>query len=243
MSPIPSFHSARSLDCALDRLAEAVQQLGFDAVDYGFMPQARTADGRYHHPDIKWRNWPARWTAGWARHSSDDPFLHAGYPRTLPFDWREVVKADWLSPPQRDALAYIERLGFPVDGMTVPIHLPDGAFAFVSAVSHAHEGRWRARQSEVRDALFVMAHDFHAAVAPRVGVARRIEEHHGALSTREREILAFAAQGLSAPETARRVCRSVETVRRQRKSAMEKLGAHTMPQAVARAMRLGLMEH
>jgi DNA-binding NarL/FixJ family response regulator len=58
---------------------------------------------------------------------------------------------------------------------------------------------------------------------------------------KECEILAFAAQGLSAPATARSVCRSVETVRRQRKSAMEKLGAHTMAQAIALAMRQGVI--
>jgi DNA-binding CsgD family transcriptional regulator len=35
----------------------------------------------------------------------------------------------------------------------------------------------------------------------------------------------------------------VETVRRQRKSAMEKLGAHSIAQAVALAMRLELIAH
>lgn len=238
---VPDFHGARNFDAALDRLVEAVQDLGFDAVDYGFMPRARTPDGRYHRPEIAWRNWPARWTDGWARHSNEDPFLHAGYPRTLPLDWREVTAAPGLSGPQKEALEYVDRIGFPLDGLTIPIHLPDGAFAFVSAVSHASEGRWRAQQAEVRDSLFVMAHHFHAAVAPRFGLGRPRGERHGELSIREREILSFAAQGLSAPQTARRVCRSVETVRRQRKSAMEKLGAHTTPQAVALAMQRGLI--
>jgi DNA-binding CsgD family transcriptional regulator len=241
MNPIASFHSARSFDSALDRLAEAVHDLGFDAVDYGFMPQARTADGRYHHPEIAWRNWPARWTAGWAQHSSEDPFLHAGYPRTLPLDWRDVTAAPGLSRAQQEALAYVERIGFPLDGMTVPIHLPEGAFAFVSAVSHTREGRWRARQAEVRDTLFVMAHDFHAAVAPRFGL--KVAPRDISLTPREREVLSFAALGLSAPDSALRVHRSVETVRRQRKSAMDKLGAHTIAQAVAQALRLGLIVH
>lgn len=238
MSPFPSFHAAGNFDSALDRLAEAAQQLGFDAVDYGFMPQARTLDGRYHAPRIAWRNWPSRWTAGWARYSRDDPFLYAGYPRTLPLDWREVIGASWLSGPQKEALAYVGDIGY-LDGMTVPIHLPAGAFAFVTAVSHSTQGRWRAHQSEVRDALFVMAHDFHAAVAPRFGFASA--PRAVALSAREREVLVLAASGLSAPDSARRAQRSVETVRRQRKSAMDKLGAHTIAQAVAQALRLGLI--
>lgn len=236
----PAFDRARNFDSALDRLAEAAQALGFDAVDYGFMPRARTPDGRYHAPQIAWRNWPSRWTTGWARYSREDPFLYAGYPRTLPLDWREVIGAHWLSATQKEALAYVGDIGY-LDGMTVPIHLPEGAFAFVTAVSHATRGRWRDRQSEVRDALFVMAHDFHAAVAPRFGF--KSTPRDVALSAREREVLVLAATGLSAPDSARRMHRSVETVRRQRKSAMEKLGAHTTAQAVAQALRLGLIAH
>ena len=237
---VARFHTARSFDHALDRLAEATHQLGFDAVDYGFMPRVRSADGGYHAPDIAWRNWPARWIAGWKRYGRQDPFLYAGYPRTLPLDWREVRGATWLNSTQKEALAYVEDIGF-LDGMTVPIHLPEGAFAFVTAVSHAPEGRWRAQQAQVRDALFVMAHDFHASVGPRFGLpSSRVAATK--LSPREREILAHAAAGHSAPETARRVHRSVETVRRQRKSAMEKLGAHSVTQAVATAMHEGLLK-
>ena len=240
MSPIASFHSAPNFDVALDRLAEATQQLGFDAVDYGFMPRARAVDGRYHAPEIAWRNWPTRWTAGWARYSREDPFLYAGYPRTLPLDWRDVIGANWLSATQKEALAYVGDIGY-LDGMTVPIHLPEGAFAFVTAVSHSTQGRWREKQTQVRDALFVMAHDFHAAIAPRFGF--KSTPHDVSLSAREREVLALAATGLSAPDSALHVHRSVETVRRQRKSAMDKLGAHTIAQAVAHALRLGLIAH
>lgn len=236
-----SFHSARSFDAALDHLAEAAQHLGFDAVDYGFMPHARAADGGYHAPEIAWRNWPTRWTAGWARYSREDPFLYAGYPRTLPLDWREVIGAKWLSATQKEALAYVGDIGF-LDGLTVPIHLPGGAFAFVTAVSHSTEGRWRANQAEVRDRLFVMAHDFHAAVAPRFGIGKSATRDVN-LSMREREVLVLAATGLNAPDSARQVHRSVETVRRQRKSAMDKLGAHTIAQAVAQALRMGLIAH
>lgn len=234
------FHRARSFDVALDRLAEATHTLGFDAVDYGFMSRARTPDGRYNAPDIAWRNWPARIASGWSRYCRVDPFLYAGYPRTLPLDWQQVKGANWLSTLQREALAYVEGIGI-CDGLTVPIHLPDGAFAFVTAVTHHGHGAWRDQQSQVSDQLFVMAHEFHAAVAPRFGLQPQ-KPRAAKLSPRECEMLSHAAAGLSAPATARRVHRSVETVRRQRKSAMEKLGAHTVTQAVAHAMRMGILE-
>lgn len=232
------FHRAATFDGALDHLAEATRALGFDAVDYGFMSRARTADGRYNAPDIAWRNWPAHISASWSRYCREDPFLYAGYPRTLPLDWRQVKSANWLSATQKEALAFVEGIGI-CDGLTVPIHLPDGGFAFVTAVSHHGHSAWRTQQSQVTDQLFVMAHEFHAAVAPRFGM--KPAPRDAKLSPRECEMLSHAAAGLSAPETARRVHRSVETVRRQRKSAMEKLGAHTVAQAVAHAMRLGLI--
>lgn len=235
------FHRARSFDAALDRLAEATHTLGFDAVDYGFMARAREPDGRYNAPDIAWRNWPARVESGWSRYARVDPFLYAGYPRTLPLDWQQVKGASWLSAMQKEALCYVEDIGI-CDGLTVPIHLPGGAFAFVTAVTHRGHGGWRERQSQVTDRLFVMAHEFHAAVAPRLGLHAGGRPRDTKLSPRECEMLMHAAAGLSAPASARRVQRSVETVRRQRKSAMEKLGAHTVTQAVALAMQRGLLE-
>jgi len=233
------FHRARTFDVALDRLAEATHALGFDAVDYGFMSRARTPDGRYNAPDIAWRNWPARVKTGWSRYSRVDPFLVASYPQTLPLDWRNVKGAGWLTPLQKEALAYVENIGIG-DGLSVPIHLPGGGFAFVTAVAHEGHSAWRAQQAQVTDQLFVMAHEFHAAVATRFGLQAE-KPRDVKLSPRECEMLAHAAAGLSAPETARLVHRSVETVRRQRKSAMEKLGAHTVAQAVAHAMGLGLL--
>jgi DNA-binding CsgD family transcriptional regulator len=233
------FHATRSFDFALDRLADEARALGFDGVDYAYMPRARGPGGDWHAPDIVSRNFPPRWTRGWARYAREDPYLWTCYRRTLPLDWNDVKSAGWLSDTQRQAIAFIDGLGF-LDGITVPIHLPGGSFAFVSALSHRREGAWRAAQAPATEKLFVLAHAFHAAVADHVtstgqGLAP-------AISRREREILAHAARGLSAPATARAVQRSVETVRRQRKSAMAKLGAPTITAAVARAIALGLVE-
>ena len=234
------FRNVRSFDSALDRLAAAAAQLGFDAVDYGYMPRARSGDGRWFAPDIVARNFPRRWTRGWTRYASQDPYLCSCYPLTLPLDWNDVKGADWLTPTQQQAIAYIDdELGFR-DGITVPIHVPGGAFAFVSGVSRLRRGAWRDQQDAMTEKLFVLAHAFHAAASCQL--ASSVPVQGGAISPREREILYYAAAGLSAPATARTVHRSVETVRRQRKSAMSKLGAHTIAQAVARALAAGVIE-
>lgn len=240
MSVDPIFSGARSFDHALDILADHAGRLGFDAVDYAYMPQVRTSDGGWIAADIASRNFPARWERGWSRFGRHDPYLWSCYERTLPLDWNEVKGAAWLSPLQCQAIDYVDGLGFR-DGLTVPIHLPGGRFAFVSGLAHDPVGRWRRHEATARERLFVLSHLFHGAVAPRLG-RERVAPGAGPLSPRERECLRYAAAGYSAVATAAATGRSAETVRRQRKSAMGKLSARTIAQAVAAASALGLLD-
>ena len=61
------------------------------------------------------------------------------------------------------------------------------------------------------------------------------------LSTREREVLGFLAEGLSGAAIAERLVLSPETVRTHVRNAMEKLGASTRSQAVALALESGVI--
>ncbi|TDD66316.1 LuxR C-terminal-related transcriptional regulator [Actinomadura rubrisoli] len=61
------------------------------------------------------------------------------------------------------------------------------------------------------------------------------------LTRREREVLVLLADGLSAPEAARRLGLATSTVRSHLERVHAKLGARTQAQAVARAVRLGLL--
>ncbi|MBI2803202.1 MAG: LuxR family transcriptional regulator [Gammaproteobacteria bacterium] len=233
------FRAARSFDAALDLLAENVVTLGFDAVDYAFMPRARGRDGAWNAPEIVARNFPPHWTRGWSRYASEDPYLCTCYQRNLPLDWNEVKGAAWLSNTQRQAITFIDDLGF-LDGITVPIHLPGGSFAFVSALSRPRQGAWRAQQEAMKEKLFILAHAFHAGVDRQARIAS--QERSVTISPRELDVLRHAASGLNAPATARIIHRSVETIRRQRKSAMSKLGSHTIAQAIALAISMDLLD-
>jgi RNA polymerase sigma factor (sigma-70 family) len=72
-----------------------------------------------------------------------------------------------------------------------------------------------------------------AALAP----AARVD----GLSAPELEVLADAAAGATARETAKRLRRSAETIKTHRKAAIEKLGARNMCQAVSTAHRMGIL--
>ena len=64
---------------------------------------------------------------------------------------------------------------------------------------------------------------------------------HDLLTVRERECLAFTAAGLRADAIADRLCLAKVTVHVHLASARRKLGATTLPEAVAKAVRSGLI--
>ncbi len=158
----------------------------------------------------------------------------------MPVDWDDVKAAAWLTPLQKDSIAYVgDLMGF-ADGITVPVHLTGGRFAFVTAATRRRSD-WRNDRAATEHSLMVLAHSFHAAVARRFLQDIALPETP-LLKTREVECLLWAARGLSAPETAQQIHRSVETVRFHLKKAMATLGARTIAQAVTRAALAGLID-
>jgi DNA-binding CsgD family transcriptional regulator len=71
--------------------------------------------------------------------------------------------------------------------------------------------------------------------------AEPTEEAARVLSEREQAVLAAAAEGLSAEETATRAGRSVETIKAQRRAVIRKLGAVNIMNAIHIAHRLGVL--
>lgn len=235
-----AFAPVRRFDTALDVLAEQAIALGFDAVDYGYVPAARTASGMWISPPVIGRHLPSGWDRLWHRYSTHDPYYHACYRRNLALDWREVREAAWLSDIQRQCIAYLDDVGFR-DAMTVPIHLSGTRFAFVTLSVQRSDYRWdQLKQRGAGDAL-LLAHTFQHWVCEHTPekLSRRPLTR---LSAREVECLRWAAASKTAPETALILGRSVETVRRHLKKAMSKLDAGTLAGAVARAGACGLIE-
>jgi DNA-binding NarL/FixJ family response regulator len=73
------------------------------------------------------------------------------------------------------------------------------------------------------------------------GFGARGPEQPPALTVREREVLSLLAEGLTHDEIGERLSISGETVRTHVRKASDRLGAATRTQAVAMALRLGLI--
>jgi LuxR family transcriptional regulator len=244
LSPIDALGArlgaARDFDAALDLLAEEARQLGFDGVDYAYLPSVSLIAGGWAAGPVFARNFPRRWQVGWARYGRHDPILPLCFRRGLPVDWQAVRCSAVLSEPQRAAVDFLESgMGFP-GGITVPIHLPGNRFAFVSGVSARRGAEWDALSARAMAPLMVLAHTFHHFVAVRCPAPGA--ESPARLTRRETECLQHAADGYSAPASARMQHRSVETVRGHLKRAMGKLGARTIAQSVAVAAACGLID-
>ncbi|MEO5577370.1 MAG: helix-turn-helix transcriptional regulator [Gaiellaceae bacterium] len=61
------------------------------------------------------------------------------------------------------------------------------------------------------------------------------------LTTRELEVLRAAAEGLSAKETGKTLCKSEHTIATQRRALQAKLGAKNLTHAIALAYQRGIL--
>ena len=113
-----------------------------------------------------------------------------------------------------------------------------GAAAYVSK---------EASRDEICDTVAAVARG-ETRLAPDVqaDLVRQIQmravDERPVLSPREREVLVLIAEGLSAPDVAKRLHVSPATVKTHLQSLYEKLQVSDRAAAVARAMRLGLLE-
>jgi LuxR family transcriptional regulator, quorum-sensing system regulator BjaR1 len=153
---------------------------------------------------------------------------------THTFEWSEAGYADDDGEPHTvEFLRFLSDFGFP-RGFVVPIHGPCG---FVAGVALA--GRTFDLSAKTKPTLHIITlyafdriHQLAAAES----------EKNPPLTLREREVLAWSAQGKSAWEIGEILHLAKRTVDEHAKTAMRKLGATTRTQAVAIAIRQRLFE-
>lgn len=232
--------TAKNLDAAMDMLAVRVSTLGFQRVLYAYTPSPRTRDGFLLPPPVVCRNFPVGWKKHWHEVNQADPYYRACFDTTLPIDWHELRCRNQLTAAERRTCHYMDDYGMPF-GITVPIHMPDGAFAGLSAVwrESGSENEWRGVSTRALDAIFLVAHHFHYTIHPRFHGPTRIDTPH--LTSRELECLEWAAVGKSSSEIGAIIGCSMETVRFHFKNIMRKLDSVNRAQALIKAIHFGLI--
>lgn len=243
------FAHRETLDGRVDEVFAGVRDLGFDGLIYDYTPVPFDLSGRINIPSLlKLRNIAEDMHDYWCERGyfRIDPVQILAARTSTPFFWSYDDEADsrirgLLSEETAPVASYLREREIS-SGVTVPIHMPRGDFATVTAV------RFGRRSGEARDGLRSMAdfgllaHIFHEAAFALFDDAVRLAGQ-ARLTGRERECLRLSAEGLSAKEISRIIGRSVPTVVLHLNKAAKKLGARNRTQAVVRATHYRLLEH
>ncbi len=151
-----------------------------------------------------------------------------------PFEWNEAGYADDDREPHTvEFLRFLADFGFP-RGFVVPIHGPCGFVAGVALAGREFDLSTQSKPTVHIITLYAFDR-IHRLVAAK-------SEKTPSLTLREREVLAWSAQGKSAWEIGEILSLAKRTVDEHAKTAMRKLGAATRTQAVAIAIRSRLFD-
>jgi LuxR family transcriptional regulator len=242
----PAAANASRLEEAFAGLFTQTQALGFDAVIYDYTPVPRSLEGALITPSLlEMRNVPEDMRRLWCERGyyQVDPVQHFALESCAPFVW-SYQRPDSgalhgrLDDNAQEVTHYMRDHNMPC-GATVPLHLPHGGFVTLTGIVASQQ---QARDiSDTLAQLTFIAHRFQESAFPLFD-ASMLTCRHVKLSNRERECLAWSAEGLTAKEIARKLHRSVATVTLHLNTAAKKLGATNRVQAVARALHYRLLD-
>lgn len=237
-----------TLDACLDRVSGDISALGFQSLVYDYAPVPLSIEGALITPTVfMQRNAPGDMQDVWCAHGyyQHDPVQQRATRRTTPFVWSyrddgDASGVEYVGGQHRQVTRYLCDSGM-ATGVTVPLHLPGGAFAtFSGAVDAAAAQAPRLAEAQL-SAFMLIAHAFQARAQELLDPQER-RCHHIVLTRRERECLHYSAKGLTAKSIAAALNRSTATVNLHLNSAARKLGARNRVEAVVRGMHYRLLE-
>jgi DNA-binding CsgD family transcriptional regulator len=167
---------------------------------------------------------------------SKDPTILVAMRSIAPVDWYRLSGR----PDFDDVFSHARDFGIPSNGLSVPVRGPLGECGLLTVSRSAPQAQWELLKRQITGELQEAAVHFHDSVMASTTLGRYF--HTPALSSREREILQWVAAGKAQQDVADILAIATRTVEVHLRSAREKLGALTTPQAVGRAIRLGFIE-
>jgi DNA-binding CsgD family transcriptional regulator len=182
-------------------------------------------------------NYPDPWKRHYAENNLHrvDPTLIMASKSIAPVDWRRLERDKGFERVFRDAHDF----GITDRGMTIPVRGPYGDIGMLSVTRDCSLPEWEKLSAHILSDLQSVAVHVHDTVMRSDAVSRALR--YPALSTREREILQWIAAGKSQQDVGDILGISHRTVEVHLRSGREKLYALTTPQAVGRAIMLGLI--
>ncbi|WP_296478323.1 LuxR family transcriptional regulator [Roseinatronobacter sp.] len=222
-----SNNSEESLQQVLDNICAQFN------LDYAAYAGVNTIDNSIHGVV----NYPDAWKEHYVEQGFQDidPTLAMAAKSVGVVDWTRLQRIDGFRKVFCDASEF----GIGSTGMTIPVRGPYGDRGMFSVVRTCSEAEWTSLRNEITSGLQTHATLFHDRLMRH---GRTMSEmRQPALSDREKEILQWIAAGKSQTDVGIILTISTRTVEVHLRSAREKLGALTTPQAVARAIGMGMI--
>jgi DNA-binding CsgD family transcriptional regulator len=167
-----------------------------------------------------------------------DPAVHAAVTGFAPVDWRHL---DWTGRPVRRLLSEAHEFRVGNQGLSIPIHGPQGQFAMFTITKQCSDDDWGKLLADIGQDVLVMSHYIHRQVIETAG-PRMMQEGIQKLSPREKDVLTMIAAGRRRAQIADTLKISESTLRVYIDSARHKLGALNAFHAVAIAMKTGAIK-
>lgn len=180
--------------------------------------------------------YPSEWVSRYVvkGYAKVDPVVEIGFQRALPFDWAEINASD----DARELMAESEQFGLGSCGYSIPVVDKAGRRSLFSVNSNHPHSQWSAFTARYGQEWAEYAHLMHKkAISELYGE----QDPAPQLGPRELECLHWAAQGKDYKGIALILHISDHTARGYLKSARYKLNCNNLSQAVAKAIKLGMI--
>ncbi|WP_245409753.1 helix-turn-helix transcriptional regulator [Pararhizobium haloflavum] len=219
---------------SVDRAVHLIRDmLRFDHCTYHL---AWTIDAKLDAPFVK-STYSETWLGRYImrRYVNVDPVVIHGFQRQLPFFWSDLPLDPKAEALMVDAIAH----GVGMQGYTIPIVDRSRRRAILSVTGHEDDPQaWLSFIDRFKMGLNEIAHSLHKmAVREIYG-----EDTVPLLGPREIECLIWSAQGKSHKDIATILSISEHTARGYLTTARLKLDSATIAQAVAKAIKLNLID-
>jgi DNA-binding CsgD family transcriptional regulator len=172
---------------------------------------------------------------GWVKHYFEsayyesDPVLAWCIHEIFPIRWSDLV----LEPASPAAAMMLDAANYGLcDGVTMPVHTPQGELGILSFSVNAPPAQARLITEQALSIIPLLATHLHQAVR-RLGYCSK--EIHSNLTLRERECLTWAADGKTSNEIALLLGISENTVNFHLNNAMQKLDVVSRQHAIGKA--------
>lgn len=226
------FSRAMTLEAVYSVLLRRCARRGVTSVLAGIIPNriVKPADQPKY---VVLGRWPEEWAERYFRkqYVLRDPTIIHSATAIEPLIWSSIDLRRADSPAAR--IMNEAREFHLQDGITIPQITPDGVKIGVSFAGYRID---RSPEAMV-EYIVLAAYGVYRALQIRVGA----DYDHIELSARQRECLAWAADGKTAAEIGNLIGITSKIAERHLQNARRRLGAHTTTQAIAIALRLGIL--